>query len=50
MEPKKILISGPSNWMMIEKGLYKSKDPAMYYLGSIIPHGLHIGEGFLAKL
>jgi len=32
--------------MRIEKELYKSKDPAMYYLGSIIPYGLHIGEGF----
>ena len=32
--------------MKIEKELYKSKDPAMYYLGSIIPRGLHIGDPF----
>ena len=32
--------------MKIENELYKSQDPAMYYLGSIIPRGLHIGEGF----
>jgi hypothetical protein len=32
--------------MTIEKELYKSKDPAMYYLGSIIPGGLHIGDPF----
>jgi len=30
----------------IEKKLYDNNDPAMYYLGSIIPYVLHIGKPF----
>ena len=30
----------------IEKKLYDNKDPAMHYLGSIIPEHLHIGKPF----